>query len=60
MHILWGASASDRLAELTAFANWMRAWADRPRDFNENILVLGDFNIDRRDDPLHQAFSFAV
>jgi endonuclease/exonuclease/phosphatase family metal-dependent hydrolase len=24
--------------------------------FNQNLIVLGDFNIDRKDDPLYQAF----
>ena len=55
VHILWGTNASSRLPEITAFAEWMRAWADRPSDWNQNLLVLGDFNIDRLDDPLYQA-----
>jgi hypothetical protein len=40
---------------LTAFATWMRGWADRPDDWNRNLLVLGDFNLDRIDDPLFDA-----
>lgn len=39
-----------------AFAGWMRRWADRPRDWNDNLLVLGDFNLDRIGDPLFEAF----
>ncbi|WP_245762437.1 hypothetical protein [Mycetocola miduiensis] len=30
--------------------------ADRPRDWNDNLLVLGDFNLDRIGDPLFEAF----
>lgn len=56
VHVIWGTSATSRVPELTAFANWMRDWADRPEDWNTNLLVLGDFNIDRLDDPLYRAF----
>jgi endonuclease/exonuclease/phosphatase family metal-dependent hydrolase len=56
LHVLWGSRTADRLPEITAMANWMRTWADRPNDWNENLLVLGDFNLDRLGNPLHQAF----
>lgn len=56
VHILWGANTAARLPEISAFAQWMRAWADRPSDWNENLLVLGDFNLDRIGDPLYEAF----
>jgi len=56
VHVLWGENASERLPEITAFARWMRDWADRPSDWNENLLVLGDFNLDRIGDPLFNAF----
>lgn len=56
VHIIWGKQAASRLPEITAFAQWMKRWADRPSDWNQNLLVLGDFNIDRRDDPLFEAF----
>ncbi|MFK5635528.1 MULTISPECIES: endonuclease/exonuclease/phosphatase family protein [unclassified Ornithinimicrobium] len=56
VHVLWGKKPADRLPELTAFARWMRTWADRPRDWNRNLMVLGDFNIDRHGDPLWQEF----
>lgn len=57
VHVLWGESPSDRIGELGAFAEWMRTWADRPEDWNRNLLVLGDFNLDRLDDPLFDAFA---
>jgi hypothetical protein len=34
----------------------MRAWADRKNDLNKNLLVLGDFNLDRLGNPLYEAF----
>ncbi|MCU1521326.1 MAG: hypothetical protein JWN19_1711 [Arthrobacter sp.] len=34
----------------------MRDWADRPNDWNNNLMVLGDFNRDRIGDPLYEAF----
>ncbi|MDH6235261.1 endonuclease/exonuclease/phosphatase family protein [Cryobacterium sp. CG_9.6] len=55
VHIVW-ASASERIPEIRAFAEWMRAWADRKNDWNTNLLVLGDFNIDRYGNPLYDAF----
>ena len=56
VHLIWGDKAIDRLPEVTAFAQWMRAWAQRSDDFNANLLVLGDFNLDRIGDPLFEAF----
>jgi len=34
----------------------MRDWAVRPNDWNTNLMVLGDFNLDRIGDPLYEAF----
>jgi len=56
VHVLWGKAPADRLGELTDFAQWMRGWADRPNDWNRNLLVIGDFNLARTDDPLFGAF----
>ncbi|WP_258064579.1 endonuclease/exonuclease/phosphatase family protein [Arthrobacter sp. ZGTC131] len=41
VHVLWGKNAAERLPEVTAFAQWMRAWADRRNDRNHNLMVLG-------------------
>jgi endonuclease/exonuclease/phosphatase family metal-dependent hydrolase len=57
LHVLWGKHPADRLPEITAIAEWMRDWAERPGDWNTNLLVLGDFNLDRLDNPLYQAFT---
>lgn len=34
----------------------MRAWAVRPNDWNTNLMVLGDFNLDRVGDRFYEAF----
>ncbi|MFG1626095.1 endonuclease/exonuclease/phosphatase family protein [Kribbella sp. NPDC049227] len=56
LHVRWGQKRADRIDELSAFAQWMRGWADRLTDRNRNLLVLGDFNLDRLDDPRFSAF----
>jgi hypothetical protein len=56
VHVLW-AEPVKRLPELTAFAEWMAAWAQRKSDWNTNLIVLGDFNLDRLDNPLFRAFA---
>ncbi|GEA85901.1 endonuclease/exonuclease/phosphatase family protein [Cellulomonas gelida] len=55
VHVLWG-SPQARLVEIEQFAQWMRRWAERNDDWNTNLLVLGDFNLDRLGNPLYDAF----
>ena len=55
VHVLW-ANPAQRLPEITAFAEWMEAWAKRKSDWNTNLIVLGDFNLDRIGNPLYEAF----
>jgi Endonuclease/Exonuclease/phosphatase family len=55
LHIKWGARA-DRTPEIAAIAEWLKDRADDPDEFNRNLIALGDFNIDRRDDPNWAAF----
>jgi len=57
LHVTYGDSADDRVPELKGIARWMREWADQENDWSHNLIALGDFNIDRRDDPLWQAFT---
>lgn len=57
VHVVWGSGAGERLPEIEAFADWMSDWARRPREWNENLMVLGDFNLDRLGDPLFEAFT---
>jgi hypothetical protein len=56
LHILWGERAADRTAELRGAAKWLAEHAVDSDDFNRNLIALGDFNIDRLDDPNWQAF----
>lgn len=60
-HIRYGDNPQDRLPELKALADYVaREIRDRsrlPGAEEANLIVLGDFNIDRRiDDPLFDAF----
>ncbi len=57
VHILYGESPEDRVPELEAFAEWMANWFKDDKRFHHDIIVLGDFNIDRRDDPRFEAFA---
>ena len=56
LHVLWGDSAGHRVPEIREIARWLRNWADGGDEFGENLMALGDFNIDRLNDPLYQEF----
>jgi hypothetical protein len=60
-HIYYGDTPADRLPELFALADFtaqeIKERATSPLAEEHNLIVLGDFNIDRRgDNPLFQAF----
>ena len=55
LHVTYGDSSTDRVPELRGIARWLREWADRTNAWSQNLIALGDFNIDRQDDPLWQA-----
>ncbi len=57
LHVKYGDSSRDRVAELTGIARWLRSWADQANRWHHNLLTLGDFNIDRQGDALWQAFT---
>lgn len=57
LHVLYGDRARDRLPELRQVAVWLADWAKGKDAWGENLIALGDFNIDRAGDPLHQAFT---
>jgi endonuclease/exonuclease/phosphatase family metal-dependent hydrolase len=57
LHVDYGTSAAGRIPELKAIAAWLDDWAQQADDFGQNLIALGDFNIDRRDDPLWKAFT---
>ncbi len=56
LHILFGSTARQRIPELKAIAKWMSDWAKRISDYEQNLLALGDFNIEARGDLLAQTF----
>ena len=57
LHVKYGDAPAERAAELHGIARWMRDWAARTNAWSQDLIALGDFNIDRRDDPLWQAFT---
>jgi endonuclease/exonuclease/phosphatase family metal-dependent hydrolase len=57
LHIDYGSSPTDRIPELTEIAQWLAGWAEQEFGWNQNLIALGDFNIDRDKDPLYQAFT---
>ncbi len=57
LHVIYGKKGSDRRQELTAIARWLRNWAEQLDDFGQNLICLGDFNIDRAGDPQFEAFT---
>lgn len=59
LHVLYGSASAERVPELRAIARWMADWALQSNRWHHNLLALGDFNIDRRDDVLWQAFTSA-
>lgn len=57
LHVLYGEDPGDRVPELRAIAQWLAGWAEREFGWDHNLIALGDFNIDRADDPLFEAFT---
>jgi endonuclease/exonuclease/phosphatase family metal-dependent hydrolase len=57
LHVLWGKVPGDRLPELKRIAQWAADWADEIQSWGQNLIVLGDFNIDRVEDAAYQAFT---
>ena len=57
LHVLWGDSAAERTPELKAIAEWLDDWARDVNSWDHNLIALGDFNIDRKDDERYRAFT---
>lgn len=57
LHVNYGEAAADRVGELKAIAKWLRNWAEQMDDYGQNLICMGDFNIDRQGDPLWEAFT---
>ena len=56
LHIKYGKKAKERKPELKAIAHWLSDWAKNISEYNQNLIALGDFNIDKRGDLLDQTF----
>lgn len=56
LHVLYGKEPA-RAEELVEIARWLAGWAKHELSWNQNLIALGDFNIDRRGDPLFDAFT---
>ena len=56
LHVLYG-EETERARELVEIAGWLAGWAEHERGWNQNLIALGDFNIDREGDPLFEAFT---
>lgn len=56
LHVTFGDVATQRIPELKAIARWMADWASQENEWSHNLIILGDFNIDRQGDALWQAF----
>jgi len=55
-HVDYGDEDVERLPELRGIAKWMRDWAANERRWHHNLIVLGDFNLERSDSRLYEAF----
>lgn len=56
LHVIYGDSPADRTPELKAIAEWLKNWAGEMYAFDQSLIVLGDFNIDRQGDERYEAF----
>lgn len=57
LHVIYADKPADRIGELKAIADWLADWAAELDDYGQNLVTLGDFNVDRKDDPNYQAFT---
>jgi endonuclease/exonuclease/phosphatase family metal-dependent hydrolase len=61
LHVIWAGSSdsaiAERTKELSSIATWLRSWAEDVNSWDQNLICLGDFNIDRKDGALWQAFT---
>jgi endonuclease/exonuclease/phosphatase family metal-dependent hydrolase len=57
LHVIYGKNPAERIPELKAIADWLADWARDINAWDHNLICLGDFNIDRKDDDLYKAFT---
>jgi hypothetical protein len=56
-HVRWGESDAARTAEITGLANWVGAKVNEKFAEDKDIIVMGDFNIPNRADPMFKAIT---
>lgn len=56
LHILYGKSPKSRIEELRGIAKWLSSWAGNINAYHQDLIALGDFNIDERGDLLDKTF----
>lgn len=56
VHIIYGKKSKDRVKEIHGIARWLNDWASDINAYDQNLIVLGDFNIDARGDLLDKTF----
>lgn len=56
LHIKYGKKSKDRIKELKGIAQWLADWAGNINAYHQNLITLGDFNIDARGDLLNDTF----
>ncbi|WP_458210785.1 endonuclease/exonuclease/phosphatase family protein [Haladaptatus sp. NG-SE-30] len=56
LHVRYG-TPDERTPELRKIAEWLNDWARQVNSWDHNLIALGDFNIDRMDDPRYEAFT---
>lgn len=56
LHILYGKSPKSRIEELRGIAKWLSNWAGNINAYHQDLIALGDFNIDERGDLLDETF----
>ena len=57
LHVKYGKVSEERIPELRAIADWLAEWAKELQTWKHDLIPLGDFNIDRKDDALYKAFT---
>lgn len=57
LHVLWGSAPQERVNELSAIAEWLSRWSRDKYAWDHDLITVGDFNIERRDDRFHEAFT---
>jgi endonuclease/exonuclease/phosphatase family metal-dependent hydrolase len=57
LHVKYGSAPKERVPELKAIAQWLSEWAKELQTWHHDLIPMGDFNIDRKDDDLYKAFT---